>query len=77
MDEFMACSSNLAMNRETRMLADLSLVGCYNTSMMTPEDRGRIMLLSAKRNLKKMAFYGLTEEQGISQYLFEVIFNLR
>ncbi|MPC85463.1 Heparan-sulfate 6-O-sulfotransferase 3 [Portunus trituberculatus] len=45
--------------------------------MMTPEDRGRIMLLSAKNNLKKMAFYGLTEEQEISQYLFEVTFNLR
>lgn len=35
------------------------------------------MLLSAKNNLKKMAFFGLTEEQEISQYLFEVTFNLR
>ncbi|KAK8392886.1 hypothetical protein O3P69_013128 [Scylla paramamosain] len=77
LDEFMACSSNLAINRQTRMLADLSLVGCYNSSMMTPEDRGKIMLLSAKNNLKKMAFYGLTEEQEISQYLFEVTFNLK
>lgn len=77
LDEFMDCSSNLATNRQTRMLADLSLVGCYNTSMMNPEERGRIMLLSAKNNLKKMAFFGLTEEQEISQYLFEVTFNLR
>lgn len=59
------------------LFTDLSLVGCYNTSMMSPEERGRIMLLSAKNNLKKMAFFGLTEEQEISQYLFEVTFNLR
>ncbi|KAG0724160.1 Heparan-sulfate 6-O-sulfotransferase 2 [Chionoecetes opilio] len=77
LDEFMGCKSNLAINRQTRMLADLSLVGCYNTSMMTSEERGRIMLLSAKNNLKKMAFFGLTEEQEISQYLFEVTFNLK
>lgn len=77
LDEFMACESNLAINRQTRMLADLSLVGCYNSSMMKPEERGKTMLLSAKNNLKKMAFFGLTEHQEISQYLFEETFNLK
>lgn len=59
------------------LATDLSLVGCYNKTMMKPEDRGKIMLLSAKNNLKKMAFFGLTEHQEISQYLFEETFNLK
>ncbi|XP_064121463.1 heparan-sulfate 6-O-sulfotransferase 2-like [Macrobrachium nipponense] len=77
LEEFMACSSNLANNRQTRMLADLSLVGCYNTSFLDPEDRGKMLLISAKNNLKKMAFFGLTEDQEISQYIFEETFNLK
>ena len=35
------------------------------------------MLNSAKANLVNMAYFGLTEEQEISQYLFEETFNLR
>nr|XP_027226491.1 heparan-sulfate 6-O-sulfotransferase 2-like [Penaeus vannamei] len=77
LEEFMSCDSNLAVNRQTRMLADLALVGCYNISLMSPEERANTMLLSAKNNLKKMAFFGLTEDQEISQYLFEETFNLK
>ena len=29
LEDFVACKTNLAYNRQTRMLADLSLVGCY------------------------------------------------
>ena len=29
LEEFLSCDHNLAFNRQTRMLADLSLVGCY------------------------------------------------
>ena len=29
LEEFLNCDHNLAFNRQTRMLADLSLVGCY------------------------------------------------
>lgn len=35
------------------------------------------MLASAKKNLNSMAFFGLTEYQKISQYIFEETFNLR
>jgi len=75
--EFMACETNLAVNRQTRMLADLDLVDCYNTSTMTLAKREAIMVASAKTNLERMAYFGLTEEQRISQYLFEETFNLR
>ncbi|KDR10904.1 heparan-sulfate 6-O-sulfotransferase 1 [Zootermopsis nevadensis] len=77
-DEFAACPHNLAANRQTRMLADLALVGCYNTSYMPSHaERNRVMLASAKRNLAAMAFFGLTEHQKVSQYVFEETFNLR
>lgn len=44
---------------------------------MSKTDRDRIMLASAKKNLQSMAFFGLTEYQKISQYIFEETFNLR
>nr|XP_032827699.1 heparan-sulfate 6-O-sulfotransferase 1-like [Petromyzon marinus] len=75
--DFMACPYNLANNRQTRMLADLSLVGCYNASFMIERRRGQILLESAKRNLRGMAFFGLTEFQRRTQFLFERTFQLR
>lgn len=75
--EFLSCHSNLAMNRQSRMLADLSLVGCYNQSVMSAESRDRVMLESAKANLKSMAYFGLCENQSVSQYLFESTFKLK
>lgn len=76
LEEFMACPSNLANNRQTRMLADLSLVGCYNLSSMSEERRAELLLSSAKRNLRRMAFFGLTEFQRKTQFLFERTFGL-
>lgn len=72
----MDCAYNLANNRQTRMLADLSLVGCYNVSAMSEEARWAVLLESAKRNLRSMAFFGLTEYQRKTQYLFERTFHL-
>lgn len=77
LDEFADCPSNLASNRQTRMLADLELVGCYNKTYMPKVERDRVLLASAKRNLASMAYFGLTEYQRISQYIFEETFNLR
>ncbi|XP_007258715.2 heparan-sulfate 6-O-sulfotransferase 2 isoform X1 [Astyanax mexicanus] len=76
LEEFMACPHNLANNRQTRMLADLSLVGCYNLTAMSDSQRGAVLLESAKRNLRRMEFFGLTEYQRKTQYLFERTFRL-
>jgi len=75
-DEFMDCHQNLAINRQTRMLSDLALVGCYNSSYMSSEERHVVMLRSAQNNLHKMAFFGLNEFPRISQHLFEETFDL-
>ncbi|XP_074839211.1 heparan-sulfate 6-O-sulfotransferase 3 [Carettochelys insculpta] len=77
LQEFMNCGYNLANNRQVRMLADLSLVGCYNLTFMNESERNMILLQSAKNNLKNMAFFGLTEFQRKTQYLFERTFNLK
>ncbi|XP_044162055.1 heparan-sulfate 6-O-sulfotransferase 2 [Bufo gargarizans] len=74
--EFMDCPYNLANNRQVRMLSDLSLVGCYNLSVMHEDQRNKVLLDSAKENLKRMAFFGLTEFQRKTQYLFEKTFNM-
>merc|ERR1719369_1832283 len=64
------------MLQQVRMLADLDLVGCYNKSSMPKLQRDSLMLASAKANLEKMSYFGLTSEQTVSQYLFEETFNL-
>ncbi|XP_013791780.1 heparan-sulfate 6-O-sulfotransferase 3-like [Limulus polyphemus] len=76
LEEFMKCPSNMAINRQTRMLADLSLIGCYNKSAMSEKERDLIMLQSAKTNLESMSYFGLCEYQKFSQYLFERTFDL-
>ncbi|WAR28508.1 H6ST2-like protein [Mya arenaria] len=76
LDEFLSCKHNLAKNRQTRMLADLAKVNCYNTSSMTPEDRDQKILDSAKENLLNMDFFGLTEFQLRTQKLFEYTFDI-
>jgi len=76
LDEFMDCPYNLAVNRQTRMLADLRQVNCYDTTTMSQKARDMIMLHSAKTNLEKMAYFGLTEKQHESQELFQHTFDL-
>uniref|UniRef100_A0A915NDL2 Trafficking protein particle complex subunit 5 n=5 Tax=Meloidogyne TaxID=189290 RepID=A0A915NDL2_MELJA len=67
LDEFLSCPHNLAFNRQTRMLADLTLIGCDNLIFSdTPTSHfGRLMLESAKKNLQnKFAFFGIKERMN-------------
>lgn len=77
LENFIKCEHNLAINRQARMLSDLSLVGCYNSSSLSKEDRDLIILTSAKNNLHKMSFFGLSEFPKVSQYMFETTFGLK
>lgn len=73
--EFTGCRSNLAANRQTRMLADLALVGCYNSTSRSNPQTDAIMLASAKRNLAAMAFFGLTEYQKVNIVVLTIWFK--
>lgn len=75
LDEFMECQDNLATNRQTRMLADLTQSGCYKKSKEI--DKDTLRLKSAKENLEQMAFFGLTMYQKETQKLFEKTFNMK
>lgn len=75
--EFLNCSSNLAFNRQTRMLADLRLVGCYDSTVMPQKRRDEILLKSAKINLESMTYFALVEYQRESQYLFEKTLGMK
>ena len=77
LEDYLACPSNMAANRQARMTADLNLAGCYNRTGISDQDYDRIVLESAKTNLQNMAFFGLTEYQRETQYLFERTFKLR
>jgi hypothetical protein len=59
------------------MLADLTLVGCYNASAVSSARRRATMIANAKTNLRRLAFFGLTERQVDSGYLFERRFGVR
>jgi hypothetical protein len=62
------------------MLANLTEVGCYNNDTEKfnySKQDGKLMLESAKRNLRSMAYFGLVEYQRESQYLFEKTFGLK
>ncbi|CAD5211508.1 unnamed protein product [Bursaphelenchus okinawaensis] len=76
LDEFLSCPYNLAFNRQTRMLADLTLVHCYDMTKMPKEKRDSILLESAKNTLRTMSFYGLQNRMAESQELFERTFKL-
>ncbi|CBY10229.1 unnamed protein product [Oikopleura dioica] len=82
LEEFMACPTNLAYNRQTRMIADLESIGCYNGfashDMRVPNKAlGRHLLESAKRNLENVDFFSILEYQKESQQLFEATFRLK
>ena len=78
LEEFMSCKYNLANNRQTRMLANLTLVGCYDQNAIPDSsERDRILLDSAIENLRRMAFFGLTERQADTRFLFERTFGIR
>jgi len=82
-DDFINCQRNLAFNRQTRMLADLKKISCYDhlkenfRNIQQPHQIGQSMLESAKHNLKELAFFGLVERQADSQNLFETKFNVK
>ena len=82
LSKFLDCPYNLAFNRQTRMLANLTEVGCYannteNVYKFSKHFYGKVMLESAKRNLRSMAYFGLLEYQEESQYLFEKTFGMK
>ena len=74
--EYLACGISWRRNRLTLALADSELVTCWNKTQYTSEERGALLLESAKENLLKLAFFGILEFQEESGWLFERTFGV-
>ncbi len=83
-NDFLGCEYNLANNRQVRMLANYNELGCdrlkcwlksSNCSLEMKIKYEDDLLENAKKNLLAMSFFGLTEYQSLSQYLFEKTFK--
>ena len=74
--EFASCPGNKANNRQTRMLANLTDLHCDEVNSTTYMKIQSNMLQSAKANLLKLAFFGLTDYQKETQLLFEETFQI-
>ena len=74
---FLSCESNWANNRQTFSVADLETVQCFRRKALPSKERERRLLESAKRNLARFAFFGITEYQAESSALFEKTFGLK
>lgn len=84
MQEFLKCDVNLGNNRQVRMLADYNVIGCTalkcwtksaNCSQKMKEFNEQKVLHSAKHTLLGLAFFGLTEYQTLSEFLFVKTFG--
>ena len=75
--DFIQCPYNLANNRQTRMLANLSLVDCYDVRNLNDSSRKQVMLQSAMDNLKNLAFFSIHGYPNETQLLFEHAFNIK
>lgn len=77
LQEFLNCPSNMAFNRQTRMLASHNHISCldYRKEYFSAE-KDEEMLASAMSNLESIAFFGICEEQRLSQVVFEQTFDI-
>ncbi|XP_062515175.1 heparan-sulfate 6-O-sulfotransferase 2-like [Corticium candelabrum] len=75
-DSFLNCPWNLAINRQSRMLANMTeMSDCYHEMSRTVSLQ-EALLVRAKENLLKIDFFGLSEFQIHTQLLFEKTFGL-
>ena len=76
LEKFLRCTDSWSINRMTLSLADNELVTCWDKKKYSREQRDRILLESAKSNLRKFSYFGLNEFIAESGSLFEETFGL-
>lgn len=76
-EKFITCRYNLAINRQTWMLSNISKIGCNFKSTMSKLKKRKALLSMAKKNLNSLTYFGLLEYPIESQFIFEKTFNLK
>jgi hypothetical protein len=75
-ERFLRCTESWSINRITLSLADHELATCWDKKKYSREQRDRILLESAKSNLRNFSYFGLNEFLVESGSLFEETFGL-
>jgi len=71
-EKFISCPYNQGINRQTIMLADLTLIGCYRNMRSLTKTHKDTLLASAKLNLKRnFTNFAVNEYLSESQILME------
>lgn len=77
LEQYMSCPYNLAVNRQTWMLSNISSVGCnFKEIKQSPQLYCKLFNI-AKDNLKTLTYVGLLEYPKESQFVFEKTFNMK
>ena len=76
LEMFANCQESWSTNRMTVMLADHEDATCWNKTQYTRKERDSILLNSAKKTLKSMSYFGITEFISESGLLFEKTFGM-
>ena len=73
---FLRCTDSLSINRMTLSLANNELATCWDKKKYSREQRDRILIESAKSNLRNFSYFGLNEFFVESGSLFEETFGV-
>ena len=73
LEDFMNCTDNPAANRQVRMFVSCDVRQQRNGAMLAQLNDA--ILMDAKRNLRQLSFFGLTEYQELTDKLFEFTFG--
>ena len=76
LETFVRCTESWSINRMTLMLADHELATCWDKKKYSREQKDRILLESAKSNLRKFSYFGINEFFVDSGSLFEETFGV-
>ena len=76
LETFVRCTESWSINRMTLMLADHELATCWDKKKYSCEQKDRILLESAKSNLRKFSYFGINEFFVDSGSLFEETFGV-
>ena len=75
-EKFMSCPYNLALNRQTWMLSNISAIDCDFKTVLSNSHTRKKLLHIAKKNLESIAYFGMLEYPLQSQFIFEKTFDL-
>ena len=76
-EKFTSCPFNLAINRQTWMMSNISKVSCNFKAIMLNAKKRKLLLSIAKKNINAISYFAILEYPAESQFIFEKTYNLK